>query len=169
MLEVKLESIVYTLVDRIYLSRDEFTSKARDDNKALYLNFDVSLSYYENGKKAGVRKGLHLVYYAPFGRYVTVFSAVTDSCFAKCTEVKDWKHEITHDSCWRNLEIFSTLYFNSAKDINDQLEESGMKSVRPVDMNQNVFINDELYRFINVEVSRDPADERGYRKILKVL
>jgi hypothetical protein len=166
MFSMKIED----LVQRIVMS--ELVGKGRE-KEALYLCFDVSLSYYTDGDSYDQRAGLHLLYQVnPSYTYVNVFSAVTDSSFVPINKVEKWKHEISHDSCWRNIRVFSDLYFSMANAINEAMVEDGLKKVAPKDMHEyNKFsgFGDYLYRWVPVKISKDKTDENNYRKIIELL
>jgi hypothetical protein len=165
MFEMRLETLVNAIVST------ELQGKGRE-NEGLLFSFDVSLTHYVNDiiGPVGRRKGLHLLYQVnPDYSYINVFSAVTDSPFDSPVNAT-WKHECTHDSCWRNdVDALSHLYFEMAEEINLQLEDSGHARVAPAAMVQNVFpggIGRDLYRWVPCAISKDPADKHRYRKIL---
>src|SRR5690606_2308211 len=142
----------------------------RDITKGLHLSFDVSLSSYTNSKEYNARCGLHLVYHARTN-YVTVFSGITSSPFSHPALVQEWKHESTHDSCWRDVNTFSDLYFRNAEIVNTKRQQDGLKAIAPKNMSQNVFFSrlDSVWSWIPVEITKDPEDEYKHRRILKVL
>lgn len=168
MLEMRIEHLVSGIVSRVLL---EVPYRERDLTKGLLFSFDFSLSSYEESGEYGVRCGLHLVYHAPHN-YVTVFSGITESCFGSPKDVKEWTHESSHDSCWRDISFFSQVYFNAANEVNEQRKKDGLKPIAPKDMNQNTFfqgIGRDAWRWIPVEITKDIEDPNYYRRLLKVL
>ena len=165
MLPIKLSKVVEALV------RQLLVGNGRKD-EALYFNFDVRIHHHTGGESYSESCGLHLLYYCPPDMtYVTVFSAVTDDCFASIGDVKEWKHEVTHDSCWRDVEVFSKVYFDKAKKINALLVENGGKTVAPKDLSVDIYpagLGDVMFTWVPVEVMRDFSDNRGYRKVVVV-
>lgn len=164
MLEMNLETLISGIVNQVLL---ETPYKDRDIKKGLHFGFDVSLSSYVNGKEYNVRKGLHLVYYARTN-YVTVFSGVTEKFFTSPKEVTEWKHEATHDSCWRDIVAFTNLYFDMAERVNEKRVIAGLKSVAPKNMEQNVFFmgfGRDVWNFIDVEIDYVDKSDSYSRKL----
>lgn len=157
-----------------HIVRSELVGKGRE-NEALYLNFDLRMSYYREGQEYYSSSGLHLLYHLrPDFASVSVFSGITSHPLAKIREVENWKHEGTHDSCWRNIDLFSTLYFAMAENINAKLEGDGFDSVAPADMNESnsfnsLFNGGKYFDWVPVKVSMDRSDENGYRRMIEVL
>ena len=170
MLSINISDIAYALVHQ------ELIGKGVED-EALYLHVDARLSYCENPSvnRAEVfieSRGIHVLYHCPRRNgYVTVFTAVTDSPFARIDEVKDWKHETSHDSCWRDIGIFNRVYFEMADGINANLKTK----VAPRVMDQACYLSprgllkDALFSWVKVEVIKDPTDSSNYRKLLRLL
>lgn len=162
MLQMKVKNVVAGI------ARQEVQQSGRE-NQALYFNFDVRLSCYTDDESYDESCGLHLLYHSKPGfTYVDVFSAVTENCFAGIREVEDWKHESSHDSCWRDIQVFSQVYFGMAERINQQLKEDGLSRVAPCNMSQNIWFQDSAFRWIPVEIEKDRDDDRNYRKLVKV-
>jgi hypothetical protein len=165
MLQIKVERVVNQIVQH------ELLGKGGRQDEALYLHFDLRMSYYEENQSDCRSRGLHLLYHVrPGGSYVDVFSAVTDSPFDKIESVKEWKHEASHDSCWRDVSCFSKVYFEMAKDINQARKSRGQVEIAPKDMHEhNGFgLFDNLYEWVSVRITRkDPCD--SYRKTIEVL
>lgn len=139
---------------------------------ALYVNFDCGLSSYNSEKSYKDRLGLHLLYYLPDNyRSVSVFSGMTSSPFAHRNEVKNWKHEITHDSEWRNIGIFSKIYLDQANRNNEKRVVDGLKEAAPRDMHEhNMFgHNEKIFEWVPVRVEKDKSDETSYRRIITLL
>lgn len=165
MFSMKIESVVAALV------KQELIGKGRDD-QALHFDFDLHLTHYDKDDSFSRRHGLHLLYHLNSGAtYVSVFSAVTERFYTKVHEVKNWKHEVSHDSCWRDIQVFSKLYFEMAKQINEDLVNHGRAVVAPKDMHQhNCFeLFGQAYNWVNVKVTRDSTDNYGYRRLIEVL
>jgi len=68
---------------------------------------------------------------------VSVFSAVLDSPFDKIGEVQEWKHETSHDSCWKDIQVFFQTYLGMAEEINKELIEEGYQKAAPSNMHQH--------------------------------
>lgn len=163
MFEMSLQNLVNAIVDQ------ELARKGNDTH-GLYFSFDPGLSFYSDSGEdySAKRRGLHLLYQVNAGySYINVFSAVTDSPFdpiSKC----EWKHEHTHDSCWRSVNAISDLYFEMAEEINQQLEADGKPRIAPRDMCQYVHtaLSRNLYSWVPCKVEKDPADPHNYRRIV---
>lgn len=139
---------------------------------ALHLNFDLGIGSYTNDKSYSVRRGLHLLYHVnPTGTYVSVFSGVTSSPFGKISEVKEWKHECTHDSCWMDINVFSANYFEMCAEINALRVGDGLPEIAPAAMSEhNSFRSmDSLFQWVAAEVTTDPMDDRNYKKLIRLL
>jgi hypothetical protein len=94
MLQMRLDRLVQQIVSHHLLGQGR-------EKEALYLNFDLRMSSFSKSDTFDASRGLHLLYHLrPGYQSVSVFSAVTDSPFSGCAGMK-WKHEVTHDSCWR--------------------------------------------------------------------
>lgn len=164
--------------------RQELVGQGRDD-EALYLSFGLRLSAsiarkdFELGipafleeRKSQCSRGLHLLYHCrPMHSYITVFSGVTDSPLGRLADVKEWKHEITHDSGWRDIGIFSSIYFDMADTINNELNhplDRAQSQIAPKDMQQfNTFPRDKIFSWVPVEVQK--ASGHHYEKVVKIL
>lgn len=166
MLQIDLRRVVNQIVQH------ELYSLGKED-LALYVNFDVRMSHYMpfSGKPYNQSRGLHLLYYVKPGHsYVTVFSGVTSSPFGSINDVVAWKHECTHDSCWRDIDIFSTMYFEMAEKINLLLVENNFEEIPPKDMNEfSAFRGNQLFNWIPVNVTKDSQDVYNYNRILKLI
>lgn len=183
MLTLRIDQIAAQIVRHVLLgkSREERESlPVRDlsdgvvyEGDALYLHFDLRLGHYTDGESYNTSRGLHLLYYThPGSAYVTVFAGITDSPFDKVNEVGQWKHECSHDSCWRDIQTFSQVYFKMAGEINAMLEKDGLSHIAPKDMHEsNSFgvFRDELYSWVKVRVTKDPEDSHQYRKLVTIL
>lgn len=165
MLQIKLERVVNQIV------QSELLNKGGRQDEALYLSFDLRMGYFSNNEPYHESRGLHLLYHvSPGGSYVDVFSAVTDSPFDKIKSVKEWKHEVSHDSCWRDVSCFSNVYFEMAKGINKALRNNGHKEVAPVTMfeHSGFGLYSDLYKWVPIRITRkDPSDY--YPKKIEVL
>lgn len=160
MLQMNLSSLVDAIVRQELIGKRGVVV-----GKALYFNFDVRLSHSEERGSYHQSRGLHLLYHCKFGTYIDVFSAVTENCFAQIKDVGNWKHEVSHDSCWSNLHVFSEVYFSMAEKINGERSAKGLAKVAPRDMHQwNGFGRQGLYQWVPVDVTKDLADVRGYKK-----
>jgi hypothetical protein len=164
MLTIPIRSLVNQIV------RQELQHKGRRD-EALYLNFDLRMGYYTNARSFEQSRGLHLLYYLPPQMsYITVFSGITASPFDKIQQVKEWKHECTHDSCWADINIFTNTFFEMAGKINEAMEEEGLPMVAPAAMSEhNGFrlFKSSLFEWVKVRVSRDMTDM--YRRSVELL
>lgn len=172
MFNLPLMSVVNKIVEH------ELVGKGRD-KEALHIHLDLRMSYYGIHEVFNTSRGLHLLYWVPLRfSYISVFSAVTSSPFTKAKEIETlskvkeleatgWKHEITHDSCWREIRTVTDLYFEMAKEIMTAMGDEA-KLLAPVDMSEH---NDfalfgSLFDWIPVEISKDPTDPHNYRKII---
>ncbi len=165
MLSMKIESLVAALV------RHELVGKGRE-NEALYFNFDLRMGSYTDGESYNQSRGLHLLYQVnPGYSYITVFSGITPSPFDKIKDVKEWKHECTHDSCWRDIQVFSQVYFEMAKQINEARVQDGLPEIAPAEMHEhNSFpLFNQTYLWVPVRITKDPNDAHNYRKLVEVL
>lgn len=142
------------------------------DTDALYIHFDVSMAHYHNGGEYSQRKGLHLLYQRDPGySYITVFTGVTESPFAKIKEV-EWKYITHHDSCWKDVSTFSEVYFDMAKKVNEMLVKDGLPEIAPRDMTEHNFLplfGADLYKWVKIHMKKDPTDERNYRRLVTIL
>jgi hypothetical protein len=167
MLSISISKIVNQIVKHALLSNTE-----RKEGEGLYLSFDCGLGHYTNSNSFSSRCGLHLVYHClPGMTYVDVFSMVTNSPFAKVKDFdgSDFTHEVTHDSCWRDIEIFSSLYFGMAREINEKMKAAGLPEVAPglmTDHSSFQLFDDNLWKWIPIKVKKDPAEH--YRKTLEI-
>lgn len=168
MFEMSLQTLVNAIVSQ------ELIGKGRE-NEGLIFSFDVSLCYYyetevEFKEFAAQRRGLHFLYQCnPGYTYINAFSAVTERPFDSPLKAT-WKHESSHDSCWRSdVRAFNRLYFNMTKEINQQLVAFGLPPAAPKDMTQHVFpggMSRDLYSWIPCHITKDPADPHRYRKLV---
>lgn len=166
MLQIKLDKVVNQVV----------THEMRNGwkaNNALYFRFDLYMSHFVESQDYSQRCGLHLLYHVhPGSSSVDVFSSITDSPFAKINDIKEWKHECSHDSCWRDVGIFSNIYFKMAKSINEAMAASNLEEIAPKDMfEHNSFGSfDFLYKWVPVQIKKNPSDSYGhYRKTIELL
>lgn len=161
MLTIDISKVVELIV------RQEVYGNPRPD-KALYINFDLQLRHYFDGRSYIQKRGLHLLYHYNLG--ISVFSGITDSPFASIGGVKKWKHESSHSSCWKEIRIFSDVYFEMAQQINNELKKEGFPAVAPSTMLEtNSFRHfDRMYDIVTVKVSKDKTDSLNYRKTIEV-
>ncbi len=164
MLQIRLDKVVNQIV------QCELLNKGGRKEQALHLHFDLRTSYYAECQSYHASRGLHLLYHVkPGSSYVDVFSSMADSPFDKIQTVKEWKHEISHDSCWRDIQCFSNIYFEMADEVNNAIRKSGGKSVAPINMSEcNGFGTlESLYRWVPVRITKkDPSD--SYRKTVEI-
>lgn len=162
MLTMKIDRMVAGLV------RQELIEAKGKDGKALHFHFDLRMSYFTDDKSYDTSRALHLLYHLPYGyNSVDVFSAVLDSPFDGIRKVENWKHECSHDSCWRDVDVFPRVYFEMATKINEKLVEKGLEEVAPKEMHEfNSFaLFGQVYDWVPVEVQRS----QEYRKEIKIL
>lgn len=172
MLNIKIETVVNQIVRQELVEKNRGPLPDGAENIGLYMNFDCRLSHYTNEKTYNESCGLHLLYHCiPGGSVITVFSGVTDSPFDSIKTVKHWKHECSHDSCWRDIGVFSNVYFDMARKINEAMLAHGLKDIAPKDMHENNSFNgfDKVFSWVKVNVSVDKADKNRYRKVLELL
>lgn len=171
MLSMRIDSLVAGIVRQILIEG------GGKNGQALHFHFDCRMGYYahvnDGSESYSAARGLHLLYYLPEGMtYVSVFSGITDSPFDKVSEVKGWKHESTHDSCWRDdVKAFGQVYFGMAEEINAQLKQDGHPEVAPAAMSEhNSFrLMGPVFDFIPVKVEKDPEDKYNHRRIITLL
>lgn len=169
MLSMRIDNLIARIV------RQELFAKDCSNNDAIHFHLDLRMSYHvADGKSYDDSCGLHLLYHRmPNGSYITVFSATSfASPFRKINEVKEWKHETTHDSCWRNINAFSKAYFDMAANINSQLVKDGLQEVAPIEMSEyNDFaLFGNAFNWVKVDVSKDPNDyPYNYKRLVKLL
>lgn len=167
MLSMRIDSLIANLV------RQELSDKDYSSDKALHFHLDLRMSYYQpDGKTYSDSCGLHLLYHSHKGYdSITVFSAVMGSPFARIKEVKEWDHEVTHDSCWRDISVFSRIYFAMAANINSKLLEDGCNEVAPITMSEcnNFSTFSDAFNWVNVCITKDPNDSANYRRLIKIL
>jgi hypothetical protein len=164
MFNISLISVVNKIVEHELIGKGPPTLLRQE---ALHFHLDLRMSYYGKNEVFDISRGLHLLYYVrPGYSYpISVFSAITSSPFTKAKEVNEWKHEVTHDSCWRDIRTITELYFQMADQILTAMGEEG-KSLAPKDMHEhNGFaLFGPLYDWIPVEVKKDLTDPNNYRK-----
>lgn len=159
MLKIELSHIVAKIV------QSELRGKGRE-KEALYFNFDIRLSFYTEDKNYDESCGLHLLYHCnPHESYISVFTGVTENSFVKIDKV-EWKHGVTHDSCWRDISTFSDVYFGMANKINKRLIDDDEGKVAPKDMALNIFLTKNLFSWVPVEVHKELD---SYRRIVTIL
>lgn len=169
MFEMRVSSVAEQIVTH------HLQAKGRE-NEAVYINFDVRLSYFRSVHSSlqfNSSRGLHLLYHqCPGHATLSVFSAVTPSPFDRLKDIAEWKHETSHDSCWRDVRLYTDTYFLMARQINAQIVEAGGAEVAPAEMNQYCSFagigRGNLFEWVPVEVTKDPNDNHKYRRIVKV-
>lgn len=143
------------------------------EGEALHLHFDVRMNDFFNDSDASRSAGIHLLFScSPGSNYITVFSAVTDSPFDEIKKVKEWTHESTHDSCWRDIKIFNDVYFGMAKELNEERKKRGFATKGPMEFNKHVGfagVKGEMSRWVKVKIMKDPTDLYSYRRTVEVL
>lgn len=167
MLHMRIESFVDRAVRHALLGQGR-------EKEALYFHFDLRMAHYlPDGGRHSAARGLHLLYHLnPDSSYVSVFSAVRGSPFERITAVEEWKHETSHDSVWRDIRVFSQVYFDMAKEINELRVSDGFPEIAPAAMTEhNGFrlLGDKLYEWVPAEVTKDPTDPNNYRKVITLL
>lgn len=164
MLKIDVRNVVHAIVEQELIEKDRL-------ERALYINFDLRMSHHTNSRSFDQSRGLHLLYHRNSNSsFVSVFSAVTDSPFATIRDVKEWKHECTHDSCWRDVNTFSQVYFDMANQINDALKEAKLEPIPPAHMHEwHNFGRGGLFQVLEVKVTKDPNDDRNYRRKVEVV
>lgn len=163
MFEMRLDSLVQQIV------KSHFPYKNPDfANKGLYVAFDVRMSDYDVDVTHSAF--IHLIYHAqPESNCITVFAGLSTQS-SSIKDVKEWKHEITHDSCWRNINVFNSVYFYMAEKLNETRKEKGLSEKAPKDFHTFVdfpFVSDKLYDLIPIAIAKDP--ENHYKRILTLL
>lgn len=159
MITMRIDTLVSALVQQMLIE-----SGGRN-NEALYLHFDLQMSYYEDGIDYYAYRGLHLLYYLPVGAVesnMSVFSALSFPRVDKISEtVSQWKHEHDiYDSSWRKIKVFTQTYFDMANEINKEMKRDGLPEVAPGSMfldtgNLPVFVGQKLFDWVGVKVTTD--------------
>lgn len=167
-LSIEIESLVNNLVEQLLV-------KPGGNEKTLHFGFKCEQAHYHSAQYKGrsyyARGGLHLLYHRlPGYGYVNVFSAITSGLDVKIDKVTDWKHESSHDSCWRNIGAFNEVYFGLAQQLNEKLEADGHETVAPMNMTQHngPQLFGPIFSWVNAKVTIDPADDRRYRKLVEI-
>lgn len=156
MLSMRVDNVISSLVKQLLTG---------DNNNALYFHIDCRL-YVDNIRAS---RGLHLLYQKNVeSSYIHTFSSVMKSPFDKIGQVDSWKHETSHDSCWRDINAFAYVYFSMADEINSQLP----KAIAPIDMTEfNSFgglTNASVFQWVPVQIVKDKTDPNNYRRIVTV-
>jgi hypothetical protein len=167
---MRIEHVVAAIVSQVFNDN----TMDRDTALALHFHFDCRMSYlverYDSFRVSASR-GLHLLYHqlSPGGTYLSVFSAITDSPFVKAKEVTGWKHETTHDSCWRNIEAFNKVYFGMADEINFAMTAKGLPEVAPILMDEqnSSYMFGQFYEWLPVKVEKTAGDH--YKKTITLI
>lgn len=166
MFEMRIDALVAAIV------RATFRDGGRKD-QALHFHFDLRLSDYSEGIDATKSAGLHLLYYALPGHHtITVFSGVIENPFDGIQKVPAWTHESSHDSCWRDIHATTSLYFEMAEGLNKIREQEGLEPKAPKDFSHFAsfaLFEEEICRWVAVEVNRDRSDPYGYQRTIKLL
>lgn len=177
MLSMNIDNLVHSIV------LQELDGKGRE-NEALCFNFDLRMHYMVQNKEFAAGRGLHLLYHQrPSSTYITVFSAITTSRLLSTKKVKTWKHEATHDECWKyDNRSFHEAFMEMMDEINNEMVHCGLEAVGGDKMSQhNQFnwhtgvqsgslrYNFFAFSWVPVEVSKDPNDEHNHRRLIKLL
>ena len=161
MFSISLHQVVNDMVEHHLLNEDG------RDNEALHFHLDLRMSYYRANMDHAVSRGLHLLYHCPKGfRSVSVFSGVTSSPFARIKEVEKWKHEGTHDSCWRQVQTISQLYFEMAEEVISHFDKSLKLCANDLHEHNSFAMFGELFEWVPAEVKNDPEDRNNYRRVI---
>lgn len=152
MFQMKVISVVDSLVNTLLVRQPDM-----NPGKAVLFELDLKLSSYEDNETFTSRTNLHLLYNKmhSYGRYISVFSY--EGVVSTLIDPRDrgyiWKHEGTHDSCWRDLSLVSDIYFRCARVVNEQRQAAGYKPIPPRDMCDNAgpALFAPTFRFVDVE------------------
>lgn len=162
MLSISINTVVAGLV------RQHLQNQGREA-EAMHFHFLLLLGIGDYQ----VHQDLHLLYHQkPHAGTLSVFSAVKQ----KYTPLRfmsgtDFKHEISHDSCWRDIQVFSKTYFAMAEEVNNFLGSTGRDHIAPNQMTSNVFLNlphTHMYEWVPAQVSLDPNDSTRYRRKIEL-
>ena len=162
MLSMRISDVIAQIIEH------ELVQKERVKDEAVYLNFDLRMYAHVKNNPYSSSCGFHLLYHS-LSNYVSVFSGITSSPFGKLEEVKEWRHEVSHDFEWRRPPIFSEVYFELAANVNDKLAESGLETIAPASMQEvNSFRigQNNLFKRIKVAVFLDKDDP--YKKHIEL-
>lgn len=160
MLTMNIEATVDAIVRNLL-------STGRED-EGLHFAFQVRASD-DKYHRASLR--LHLVYHKREGHVsISVFSAlVTDGHTVFDLDASRWTHEVTHDSCWADINVCHRAVMQLTDSINAQREKDGFEPVAAIDL--EFFTRPytfKLFEWLPVVVSRDPNDPHRYRRTLQV-
>lgn len=133
-----------------------------DRNKALRLNFDVRLGWYKDNKTYNHSADIELLFRRDCGHF---------DVFSRTDPEGEWRHTSSHDSEWKTdgLRDIDSLYFKMAR---ETIDEVGDDKLAPKDLSMTVWFRgwtQKWYEIVDVEVSKDPSDFHGYKKIVKIL
>jgi hypothetical protein len=176
MFEIRMSRVVQQIVSH------HLIGQGRKD-EALYIDFDVRMADIK--QSIHTSRGIHLLYHQiPNSNSITVFSAVSPSPFDRLPPLRfrsfqspspwipTWKHEVSHDSCWTDVRIFSDTYFAMAEEINNERRKASLEEIAPIKMSQDCFFagfgRHQMFQWLPVSVCMDPADENNYRRTVSV-
>lgn len=170
MLSVRLDHVIQQLVQQEMISKSSGFPGVREEVvQAMYFRLRLHLYSVNNADTFGAARHLHLLYYCAGGSSIDVFSAVTES-WTQGRPKENWKHEISHDSCWRDIRVFSECYFEMAKQINEERVAAGLKEEAPKNMvEHNTFSGDTVWEWQAVRIAKDPKDIHNYRKTVQLV
>lgn len=145
-----------------------FDGKDSPKNRALYFGFDVRCREYSQDYVDSC--SVHFLFIRPYGSMgfgtTYTFAAITDNCFDNWSKVKSWEFLSSHDSCWADAvnSYLNKIYFDMAK-------RSGI-DIAPKDfswsVNFNHSRNNRCFDWLNVTMEKDPIDQHGYKKTIKI-
>ena len=167
MFEMRLDSLIQSIV------RSNLSQNIKE-GQAMYIHFNASLYDFDQSNRDGneISVGLHLLYSClPKRNCITVFSGVSPDSFRGIKEVKSWKHEVTHDSCWTDISVLNDTFFSMAKTLNDRRVGWGLPIKAPNQFSQNVTfpLSDKLWEWVDVKITKNPTDVHHYQKCVEVL
>lgn len=159
MFKMPVQHVVNTLVKGMMQGQE--TPKG----KGLLVSLDVQLTSHLRGglESPFFRREVHLLYsrYQGAGSYISVFSFVKRYGGGHDPKKFEWKHEVTHDSCWRDLTLINNVYFEAAAEINKKRVDVGLPEVAPFSMtDHSAFDIFKPFQWVNVVQTKVHDDTR---------
>ena len=158
MFKMPVQHVVNTLVKGMMQKQEP------PKGKGLLVSLDVQLTSYlgEGLESPFFRREIHLLYsrYQGAGSYISVFSCVKGYGGGLNPKEFTWKHEVTHDSCWRDLTVVSDVYFQAAAEINKKRVDAGLAEVAPYLMTDHSAFDILPFRWVDVVQTKVRDDSR---------
>lgn len=169
MFQMEVSRVINSLVDTL-IGKDAGVSAP--PGKGLLFQLELGLASHTKEGSFMFREHLHLLYNKKKGgSYISVFSHVGRVALDLRVRQYDWKHEVTHDSCWRDLSLMNTLYFQLAEQVNEKRSEVGLEKIAPILMSNhtNFSLFQPAFKWVDVEQTTLPGDGPGRQYAIKIL